>query len=194
MFSTYYKPALLSIAVLLGMFSVAGCSHSSETQTSNETSTQDLPQPVQIEFSLVQDKTFRINWQSSEGAEYYRVLENPDGLSGYTTIIEDLASSVQRFDWRVALHQRINASYIVQSCNAIGCTDSAESFVPATLEQAIGYFKASNTELSYFFGDSVSLSSDGNTLAVSASGESNRTGPMGEAESVYVYERSNGSW
>ncbi|KNZ31277.1 MAG: hypothetical protein AD742_18125 [Methylibium sp. NZG] len=66
-----------------------------------------------------------------------------------------------------------------------------------------GYLKASNPGAADFFGSALSLSADGNTLAVGASGEaSNAIGSNGNQASnaaansgaVYVFQRSNGSW
>jgi len=122
------------------------------------------------------------------------VLENPDGLSGFGQVSADLEPSVLSFDHSVSLHRQFNARYIVQSCNASGCTDSAPQLVSGTLEEAIGYFKSSNAEFEDFFGDTVSLSADGNTMAVGASGESSRSAAQGEADSVYVFQRSDGIW
>lgn len=66
------------------------------------------------------------------------------------------------------------------------------------------YIKASNTGGSDLFGNSVTLSGDGNTLAVGAVGESNNgtginppdTSSFGGGESgaVYVYTRSGATW
>jgi len=155
----------------------------------------ELPQAVQANLELVQDKTFRITWQPSAGAEFYRVLENPDGVSGFSQVSNDLGSAVQTFDQRVALYKMFNASYVVQSCNGSGCKDSDELIVSGTLEEAIGYFKASNTEFEDFFGSSVSLSADGNTMAVAASSRFSVNSPIGgESDAVYVFQRFNGSW
>jgi hypothetical protein len=64
-------------------------------------------------------------------------------------------------------------------------------------------FAASNTEIDDFFGHSAALSSDGNTLAVSAVGEdSNATGINGNAAdnsaagagATYVFVRDQGMW
>jgi len=123
-----------------------------------------LPQPVQPSLELVQDKTFRISWQSLEGAEFYRVSENPDGISGFTQIGEDLDASVQLFDHRVALYSRINARYIVQACNATGCVDSDELVVSGSLAEGIGYFKPDTSTFRGF--RTSALSQNGNTLAV----------------------------
>ena len=65
------------------------------------------------------------------------------------------------------------------------------------------YIKASNTGISDFFGDVVSLSGDGNTLAVGVSAEdSNATGINGDqtnnlassSGAVYVFTRSGSTW
>lgn len=67
-----------------------------------------------------------------------------------------------------------------------------------------GYIKASNTGVNDYFGISVSITADGNTLAVGAPGESGSSmGPLGadqtsddapRAGAGYVFVRSNGSW
>ena len=70
------------------------------------------------------------------------------------------------------------------SCRAApsaGCVDSSILTVSGTLNEAIGYIKASNTDEFDHFGISLSLSADGNTLAVGAYHEdSNATGVNGE--------------
>jgi len=159
-------------------------------------SSTPLPQAPTVAIELIQDKTFRISWLPSEGADFYRILENPDGLSGFTTIGDELNPSILSFDHRVALFERFDASYVVQSCNVSGCINSDEVMVLGTLEQGIGYFKASNTEFEEQFGDTVSLSMDGGTLAVGASGRSFSSGGArgGESDSVYVFQLTNGSW
>ena len=43
-------------------------------------------QNLQVSLDLVQDKTFRISWHRLEEAQLYRVLENPDGISGLSLI------------------------------------------------------------------------------------------------------------
>ncbi len=158
---------------------------------------------VLADLELIADKTFRLSWQAAEGAEFYRVMENPDGVSGFSQISGDLESSTLSFDHRVALYNRVNARYIVQACNATGCVDSDTQAVTGTLANAIGYVKASNTGFNDLFGDSVSLSADGSTLAVGAPGEDSAAiGVNGDqadntalsSGAVYVFALSNGLW
>ena len=205
-------------------FIIYGCSSSSdsgssEVQPSNESAVDEapsisdmgpvsglpaqVPQPVQASLELVQDKTFRITWQTTPNAQSYRVLENSDGISGFTDISGELEAATTNFDRRVALFSRVNAQYQVQSCNDQGCVDSDPVMVTGTLDNAIGYFKASNTGEGDDFGGAISLSADGNTLAVGARKESSAaTGINGNQNddsaeisgAVYVFVRSDGLW
>lgn len=81
--------------------------------------------------------------------------------------------------------------------------DSNELIVTDSLVPAIGYIKASNSDVEDYFGDTVSLSGDGNTLAVGAYREaSSATGINRQqfdnstvlAGAVYVFTRTNGNW
>jgi len=180
-----------------------GVSNLDELIAGTNPEADDAPLAVQATIEPVQDKTFRISWQSAEGAQFYRVMENPDGASGYTQISDEIDATTLVFDHRVALYSRVNARYIVQSCNERACTDSNELLISGTLENAVGYFKASNAESGDFFGITASLSGDGNTLAVGARGEDSDLigGSVDQNDNssdgtgaVYVFARINGSW
>jgi hypothetical protein len=69
--------------------------------------------------------------------------------------------------------------------------------------QQQAYIKASNTDARDYFGGTISLSSDGNTLTVGASGETSAArgingdetdNSMDWAGAVYLFTRSNGTW
>lgn len=148
-------------------------------------------------------KIIRISWADVNGATHYQVLENPDGASGFTQVGADIAQGVQRYDHTVTLYKRLNAQYILRSCNSVGCTDSGTISVSGNLAGSVGYFKASDVGSTDFFGFAISLSGDGNTLAVGAEGEdSNATGINGNdadnsaenAGAVYVFVRDGTSW
>ena len=167
------------------------------------------------------DKTFRITWEPREGAQSYRVFENSNGVAGFSPISDPLDTSTLSYDHRVALYLRVNASYLVETCYATGCVNSEAEFVTGTLADAVGYIKASNAEGGSLspgqneppsvvggdrFGVSISLSADGNTLAVDASGEDgSATGVNGDqvisgtfnssaTGAVYVFTRNSGDW
>jgi len=147
-------------------------------------------------------KIFHFTWTDVSGETEYRLLENPDGSSGFAQIAT-LAAGSTSHNLSVPLFKRINASYILQACNAGYCTDSAAVSVSGTLAGAIGYMQASNTTAADFFGVSLALSGDGNTFVVGANGEdSAATGVGGDQSStasaasgaVYVFTRSGTTW
>jgi len=171
-----------------------------EEPTAESTETL-LPVPANIELRA--DKTFRIAWERNSAADYYRVLENPDGVSGYSDVSGELDESTAHYDHRVALHKRVNARYIVEACNADGCVASVQQLIEGSLEAAIGYFKASNAGPWNYFGSAVSVSGDGKTLAVGADRESSSaTGINGNqgsdstffAGAVYVFALTGSGW
>ena len=148
-------------------------------------------------------KAFRFSWSDVADATYYKLLENPDGTSGFTQVGDDIDAGIETVDHIVPLYARVNAQYILQSCNATGCADSATVSVSGALVDSIGYVKASNTGAGDDFGYALSLSDDGDTLAVGAYREgSNATGIGGDQSdnsaansgAVYVFTRSGGDW
>jgi len=170
------------------------------TVPSEPTATEVSLEPVVASLQLMPQKIFRLSWQPSAGAEFYRVLENPDGVSGFAQVSADLDETTTTFDHTVALYKRVNASYIVQACNASTCVGSDEQRVSGSLSPSIGYVKASNTDSFDFFGDAISLSADGNTLAIGAFGEASDANGVNadqnsnaaqNAGAVYVFERNN---
>ena len=87
--------------------------------------------------------------------------------------------------------------------NGEGLLSSKVSATPGNGLSAVVYIKASNTGMDDNFGLSVSLSRDGNTLAVGAPGEaSNTTGINGDqtinrtfgAGAVYIFTKGGGTW
>ena len=165
-----------------------------------------------LSMSFTPTKAFHFTWTDVSDATYYKLKEAITVGSGYTSVNDNIASTgtANFIDHVVPLYGRLNAKYILQSCNSIGCTDSPEVFTSTKVAQmvdSIGYFKASNTDANDNFGYSVSLSTDGNTMAVGASGEdSNATGINGDQTdnsftglnsytgAVYVFTRSGTSW
>jgi peptidyl-tRNA hydrolase len=153
-------------------------------------------------FSLIATKGFTFSWTDNPSATHYRLLENPDGNSGFTQVGSDIAQGSGTVTITVPLHKRINAQYVLQTCSSGGCVNSNTISVSGTLVDAIGYFKAANTGGGDYFGYAVSLSSDGNTLAVGAYIEaSNTTGInstpnnlAGYSGAVYVFNRVGNSW
>jgi len=164
-------------------------------------STASAPDTPKLSLSPQSIKTFAFSWTDVSSETEYRLLENPDGLSGYTRVAT-IPADASSHNLDVFLPARINASYILQACNSKGCTDSDEVFVSDAIA-ATGYLKASNADLGDGFGSSVALAADGNTLAVGAPGESSSATGIGGDETdnsakfsgaVYVFTRNGTSW
>jgi hypothetical protein len=145
-------------------------------------------------------KELKFTWPVASGADFYRLSENPDGVSGYAQIATNLTTL--SYNHTIPVHRRLNASYIVEACNSAGCTGSAPQILGTSLTQAIGYVKASNTEAFDSFANSVALSSDGNTLAVGAPFEGSGSTGINSAPddsalaagAVYIYTHTAGGW
>jgi hypothetical protein len=149
-------------------------------------------------------KQLIFSWDSVSDASHYRLLENPDGGSGFTQVGSDIPAGTLSVSLPIAvhIHDFTNGLYMVEACNASGCTSSTAVNAMNGMFDAIGYFKASNAEE----GDRihfVTLSADGTTLAISALNEdSAATGVNGDqgdnsaprSGAVYVFRFDGQSW
>ena len=174
----FARTSMLAIAaIILGL--VQGCGGGG--------SSSNPPPATTLNWSVQQTKTFHFTWSDVTGETEYRLMENPDGSSGYTNVAT-IAADATSHDLVVSLPKRVNARYILQSCNSDGCTDSNEVIIsdPATLTSGIGYFKASDG--GGIFGDSIAFSADGFTMAVGS------TEAAGTAGAVYLFSKSGDSW
>jgi hypothetical protein len=178
-----------------------GASTSTGTGTGTGTGGSGTTAPT-LSLTPQSIKSFHFTWADVSNEEEYRLLENPDGSSGYT-VVATIAADATSHDLQTFLPSRINARYILQACNSGGCSDSAAVFVSGALTAAVGYVKASNTGAGDWFGASIALAADGNTLAVGASAEgSAATGIDGnqaddsapESGAVYLFSRNGSSW
>ena len=145
-------------------------------------------------------KALKFSWTEVSNSDYYLVLENTNGTSGFDQLSEEITNL--DYSSQVPSYARLNASYMVSACNDFGCVDSAENY-PLPINDVIGYFKASNTGFNSEFGSDVALSNDGTTLIVGARGErSDATGINGEqlggtsydSGAAYVFFRQGNSW
>jgi hypothetical protein len=190
--------SIIKYLVLIGIVMVLAACGGGSSSDKNDSNASKL------QLSYEQIKIFAFTWRDTSGASHYRLLENPDGISGFTQVGDDIPAGTEFYDLIVPLYARVNARYILQTCFAADCEDSPTVFVSGTLAGSIGYFKASNTGARDFFGSSVSLSADGTTLAVGAPAEgSSDTGINGDQSddpivsaygAVYVFIRSGDDW
>jgi hypothetical protein len=186
---------LIPIIFIIGL---SACSSSSNTVTK-----PDSPSPS---VSINAIKSYTFSWSQVADATHYKLLENADGMSGFTQVGNNIAASATNYEHIIPLYNRLNAEYILQACNSAGCSDSsmlAAAPTASQLQAAIGYVKASNAEKDDAFGSALSISGDGLTLAISATGEdSNATSINGDdsdnngysSGAVYVFTRAGAGW
>ncbi len=86
-----------------------------------------------------------------QNATYYRLLESPDGVSGFTQRGADINTTSHTLDIAVHRQDWVNARYLLQACNSNFCSDSNEVSTLGGVLSAIGYVKASNTQGSIEF-------------------------------------------
>ena len=160
-------------------------------------------------------KQLIFSWTASENATYFRLLENADGMSGFTQVGENIPGGTLAAKLNIAVHlfDWVEAQYIVEACNARGCSSSDVATVTDVMLDTIGYFKASNTGgnqdlpdpflVGDWFGWSVALSADGTTMAVGAPREdSSSTGINGDQDdnsaftsgAVYLFRYDGTEW
>lgn len=184
---------------LMSALLLTGCGGGSSSGSSNPGGggTTEPPQAPQLMLDIQETKSFQFSWQEIEGATSYRLLENPDGQSGFNEVAS-LSATKKDYQHIVFLPHRINASYMLEACNNAGCEASVSVAVTGNLAESVGYFKASNTDANDSFGDSVALSADGSTMAVGAIKEKSTSTAINEAQdnndgidrgAVYVFVR-----
>lgn len=195
---------LFSINLLIAI-GLSGCSSDSGTET-------EIRQPVAINnlvFSPERPKTFTFSWDDVTEATHYKLMEDPDGNSGFSQVGSDITPNTETVNHVVPIYARVNAEYILQSCNTAGCTDSETRSISdfisrgGALGQFAGGFEASNGDSSDSFGSSVSISADGSTMAIGAIMESsNATGVNGDEGNndilnrgaAYIFIRNGSNW
>ena len=149
-------------------------------------------------------KTLTFDWALVPGASYYRLFVNPDNMSGYTQVGEDIVATRVEVTIPVHLTDWANSRYLLEGYDELGrvSRSDVEGVTPLMLD-AIGYIKASNADSGDSFGRRVALSADGTTLAVGARHEG--SGAMGidgdqgdnstpDAGAAYVFVREGPQW
>ncbi len=183
--------------------SLQGLVYTTSVLTANCTVSASFKRGSTLALALGEIKAFNFSWVDTAEASHYKLLEDPDGQSGFSQIGSNINAGVERYEHIVALYSRLTSRYLLQVCNAEECVDANIVSVNGDLIEGIGYFKASNTNSDDRFGQVVKLSADGSTLAIAAHLEkSNATGINGDesdnslnqAGAIYVFKRVGAQW
>lgn len=148
-------------------------------------------------------KHLTVQWSAVEGATFYRLYKHDALSGGVTQVGGDLTEPQATEEISAHVHDWINNYYYVEACNNDGCERSELGFTATEMIKSIGYLKASNADPFDYFGWSLSLAADGQTLAVGAPAEdSTATGANGDqtnndstnSGAVYIFVKNNGAW
>ena len=172
----------VSVVTLVSLFVACGGGSDGKSRKGQV----QIPDPPVVTVDAGQ-KQLIFSWAVVPNVTHYRLLENPDGHSGFTQAGENVPAGKLSATKHIAVHRHdwVNALYAVQACNSAGCAGSTEVSVNDLMLDTIVYVKGSNVDFIRRFGESISLSGD--TLAVGAPRE------LGGA--VYVFIRnSDGNW
>lgn len=149
------------------------------------------PPEVAASASLSFDtRSFRFSWNDVFDATHYRLLEDPDGISGFSQVGSDITPGKQSIDHVVSLYSRINARYILQSCNAKACANDAPVYISGELVNAVGSLRTSSTWYKWL-GFTLKLRTEGQALVLGAKWKDGKAGWNG---AIYIFNRSGGNW
>jgi hypothetical protein len=144
----------------------------------------------------VTTKSIELSWQASDGANFYRVLRDADGSSGFTDISGNLVDTKYSTPLAAHLTDWNEARFIVEACNSQGCTSGEELYINDSILEAIGYLKPKTIHEDSIFGFSIAISGDSSTLAVGAPKQDYRddSSVSKDAGSVTIFSNINGQW
>lgn len=130
----------------------------------------------------VTPKHLEFSWTAMQGADRFRLLENPDGASGYTDTGIEIAGDAGSAGMTIATHliDWNNASYALEACRGESCVMLPGHEVG--LEQAmsiaaIHYLKPEPASAEYdaetgneHFASAIDTNNDGSVIVIGASG------------------------
>ncbi|NRB68953.1 MAG: hypothetical protein HRU48_16540, partial [Vibrio sp.] len=196
----YFK-TLFTTVTLPALLLSTGCNSESENNPppsdksdSNLTSSSEVERDPTSAFNLISispsviDKTTTFTWQAAENATEYSVCRKDISKPKYCDVLATSTTNnaiVNGLD----VIKSLTSEYFVIAKGVSGEKSSNEmSLTSQELTPLIQYLKASNTEEDASFGDSIVLSSDGNTLAVGSPREGGTSG------AVYLFRYSASTW
>ena len=163
-------------------------------------------------------KTLEFSWGAIPGASHYQLRSNPDRTSGFIDlstngiVVSPNSNNISRTTaqaW-VSLHRYIprvsNPQYGVNTCHSASCgasfTHNTVGLTNAYLLSMVGRLEAANPDVDDNFGQSMSISADGNTLVVGAPDEDGSSTGVNAAENdgatnagaAYVFQRNGATW
>jgi hypothetical protein len=127
-------------------------------------------------------KRIGLSWPEIPNATFYRVMKKAGDALLYSQIGTDTLQTSYSDPVAVHLFDWLNTSYLVQACNAAGCTQSAPVFATDS-KQAIGYFEATSPTQTNF-ASSIAINDEGSLIAAGSA----------HGEAVTIFVRLRNTW
>ncbi|MEF1202568.1 hypothetical protein QTO12_18585 [Vibrio owensii] len=198
------KKRLITLSVALML---AGCG-TDDTSANSKDDTSAHAKPLAFNLTTItassSDKATTFTWEASDNATEYSLCRKDLSKPKSCDVLE-ITTTTSAIVNGIGVIKHLTSEYFVIAKNSFGEIASNERFLrPQELTPLIQHIDASNTVKDDDFGISIALSSDGNTLAVGATGEdSNGTGVNSEAQAnndashsgaVYIFRYSDYKW
>ncbi|MEF1306473.1 hypothetical protein QTO17_31900, partial [Vibrio owensii] len=171
------KKRLITLSVALML---AGCG-TDDTSANSKDDTSAHAKPLAFNLTTItassSDKATTFTWEASDNATEYSLCRKDLSKPKSCDVLE-ITTTTSAIVNGIGVIKHLTSEYFVIAKNSFGEIASNERFLrPQELTPLIQHIDASNTVKDDDFGISIALSSDGNTLAVGATGEdSNGTG------------------
>lgn len=178
------------LAMLLA-FTLTGVRASATDATFSSDSARKPPAPHLTVSARVKTLVFR--WARVRDVQYYMLMSNPDGHSGFVPVGSSIPARTTHKAIGVPVHllDWDNATYFLSACNKHGCSHSNLVSIAELQGKAVGTIDPPRPRAR--FSDEMTMSGDGNVLAVS-----DPHNPAGEdadfAGAVFVYRKFHGQW
>jgi hypothetical protein len=123
-----------------------------------------LTAPI-VNASVAKAGRFLFNWDFVPNAAYYRLMKSVDGKQPYQQVGEKLLTNSTTEDISTFEHDWANANYIVQACDAIGCSLSNKIYSGNVMLGMIAYVKDKALSESAHYDEIVKLAGTSTPLS-----------------------------
>jgi hypothetical protein len=138
-----------------------------------------------------------ISWSATGGADaYLSLLVNADGQSGYSPVngTENIAVTKKSITLKaeLLLYDWVNGSYLLELRDSQDNVIDSKTILLSTLdpETLVTVLYASHPNREDEFGNSISLSADGNTLAIGTPESRQVDNSLSQSGAVYIFTRN----
>ena len=205
--SVYIKPFRYTCAstFLTIILFTYGCGSGSNTTITN---VAPVNAPTNVSLSVDGPRSLRFDWDFVSCAHHFAICEDKNASSAFLDLEGAAQITALSHLVEISVHRTLwgTTQYAVDACSQdrTARLRSTPITLPAPLcTAAVGYFKASNTGSGDYFGRSISMSHDGNTIAVGAYGEDSSATVINGDDSnngsidsgaVYVFRSTTLGW